>query len=305
MIEAWIIGLRALQYGAAAMLFGLPAFLIYSGVSRPGVDLRWPRPALLWSAAIVALTAPAALVVHTAMMAGSLSEAIKPQTLGMMISGMALAGALVIRAVFALVALAIILLIKPGVRLWWIMVALGAVITASFAWTGHGAATEGGGHEIHLASDILHALAASLWIGALAAFAALVVWRPAQPSRQDEALAQALSGFARVGTLAVAVLMLTGLINSFYLVGWNGLPLLPVTAYGQLLIAKVVLFVAMIGLAALNRFQLTPRFKATDDTSALTVGHLRRSLLIEFSLAMGVLAIVAVMGTLAPPASLG
>jgi len=304
-VEAWIIGLRAVQYGAAAVLFGLPAFLIYSGPNQQALDLRWPRPALLWAAAVLFLTAPAALVAQASMMAGSLMEAIKPQTLWMMISGMALAGALVVRAVVALVALAVILLIKPGARLWWIASALGAVIAASFAWTGHGAATEGPGHGIHLASDILHALAASLWIGALAAFAALALWRPADPSLQDQALAHALGGFAHVGTLAVAVLVLTGLINSFYLVGWNGLGLLPVTAWGQLLFAKLVLFVAMIALAALNRFQLTPRLKVIDAGFTIPIGHLRGSLLIEFGLAMAILALVAIMGTLAPPASLG
>ena len=130
-------------------------------------------------------------------------------------------------------------------------------------------------------------------------------WRPPDPSRQDQCLAEALSGFARVGTWAVAVLVLTGLINSFYLVGWNGLRLLPVTLWGQLLIAKLLLFGAMIGLAALNRFHLTPRFKTADAGHGVANGLLRHSLLIEFGLAVAVLALVALMGTLAPPASLG
>lgn len=304
MVETWIIGLRALQYGAVAALFGLPAFLIYSGFNGQGPHLRWPRSAVLWAALVLSLSAPAALVAQTAMMAGSLAEAIKPQTLGMMISGMALGVALVVRTGLAVVALAAILLIQPGARLWWITAVLGAIITATFAWTGHGAATEGPGHGVHLASDILHALAASLWIGALAAFAALTWWRPADPSRQDEALAHALTGFARVGTLTIAVLVLTGVINSGYLAGWNNLRLLPGTVWGQLLIAKLLLFAAMIALAALNRFQLVPQFKATTDRSPLMVGHLRLSLCIEFALGLAVLAVVAVMGTLAPPASL-
>ena len=305
MIEATIIGLRALQYGAAALLFGVPAFLIYSGVNRHGLHMRWPRSALLGAAVVLVLTAPAALVAHTAVMTGSLTEAIKPQTLGTMISAMALGAALVARTIVAFVALAAILLIKPGARLWWVTAGLGGIITASFAWTGHGAATEGPGHEIHLASDMLHALAASLWIGALAAFAALAWWRPTDPSRHDMALTEALSGFARVGTWAVAVLVMTGLINSLYLVGWNGLPLLAATLWGQLLIAKLGLFLAMIVLAALNRFQLSPRLRIADAGSDVAIGHLRASLLIELGLSITVLALVALMGTLAPPASLG
>ena len=305
MIESAIVGLRALQYGAAALLFGLPAFLIYSGVTRHDLHIRWPRSALLGAAVVLVLTAPAALVAHTAVMTGSLTEAIKLQTLGTMISAMALGAALVVRAIVAFVALAAILLIKPGARLWWITAGLGGIITASFAWTGHGAATEGPGHGVHLVSDILHALAASLWIGALAAFSAMAWWRPANPSRHDVALTEALSGFARVGTWAVAVLVMTGLINSLYLVGWNGLPLLAATLWGQLLITKLGLFMAMLALAALNRFQLTARLKSADAGTTVAIGHLRASLLCEFGLAIAVLALVAVMGTLAPPASLG
>ncbi|WOB79928.1 copper homeostasis membrane protein CopD [Brevundimonas nasdae] len=303
MIEAWVIGLRAVQYIAAALLFGLPAFLIYSARATGPVPLAWPRPALFWAAVALALAAPAALVAQTAMMAGSLGEAIKPGSLGMMVTGMGLGMALAVRSAIAFLAVAAIAMIRPGPRLWWVCVWLGLVVSASFAWTGHGAATEGSGHGLHLASDILHALSASLWVGALAAFAALVIWRPTNPSAQDRALARALAGFAGIGTVAVAVLLLTGLVNSAFLVGWCGLWTLTDTAYGRWLVLKIVLFGLMLSLAAVNRFRLTPAFK-TDLDSRPVLGHLRRSLVVEFALSLAVLTIVAVMGTLAPPASL-
>lgn len=304
MIEPWVIGLRAVQYGAAALLFGLPAFLIYSSRATKPLSLAWPRPALFWAAVALALAAPAALIAHTAMMAGSLSEAIKPGTLGMMVTGMGLGMALAVRSLVAFLALAAVATIRPGPRLWWACTLLGLVISASFAWTGHGAATEGPGHWLHLASDILHTVSASLWVGALAAFAALVAWRPREPSRHDQALARALAGFAEVGTLAVAVLLLTGLVNSAFLAGWSGLWTMPETPYGRWLILKLVLFGLMLGLAAVNRFRLTPAFEAVRADPAPVFGHLRRSLVVEFALSLAVLMVVAVMGTLAPPASL-
>lgn len=304
MIEAWVIGLRAVQYVAAALLFGLPAFLIYSARATGPLPLAWPRPALFWAAVALALAAPAALVAQTAMMAGSLSEAIKPGSLGMMVTGMGLGMALAVRSAIALLAVAAITMIRPGPRLWWVCASLGLVVSASFAWTGHGAATEGSGHGLHLASDILHAISASLWVGALAAFAALVVWRPTDPSVQDRALARALAGFAGVGVFAVSVLLLTGLVNSVFLVGWNELWTLTDTAYGRWFILKIVLFGLMLSLAAVNRFGLTPAFEAAGAGSRPVLGHLRRSLAVEFALSLAVLTIVAVMGTLAPPASL-
>ena len=61
----------------------------------------------------------------------------------------------------------------------------------------------------------------------------------------------------------------------------------------------------MLGLASLNRFRLTPAFErsiaAADHRGAL--GALRRSLAVEASCAVTILALVAWLGTLEPPAS--
>jgi putative copper resistance protein D len=60
-------------------------------------------------------------------------------------------------------------------------------------------------------------------------------------------------------------------------------------------------FAVMLGLAALNRFHLTPAV-LTDPERALP--RLRRSLGLEAALGAVVLALVAVIGTLVPPAAL-
>src|SRR3546814_18326855 len=57
------------------------------------------------------------------------------------------------------------------------MIILGAGALASLAWSSHGAASEGALGWLHLASDIMHLLAASAWIGALAAFVLILVQR--------------------------------------------------------------------------------------------------------------------------------
>jgi putative copper resistance protein D len=265
---------------------------------------RWPRTTLLVAAVATVLAALANLVVQTAVMAGSLTEALKPESLSYVAFGTGLGVGFLVRAAMALLAAVLLISLKPGRGGWIVLTVVGAVVSASLAWTGHGAATEGPGHWLHLASDILHTVSASLWVGALAAFAALVAWRPREPSRHDQALARALAGFAEVGTLAVAVLLLTGLVNSAFLAGWSGLWTMPETPYGRWLILKLVLFGLMLGLAAVNRFRLTPAFEAVRADPAPVFGHLRRSLVVEFALSLAVLMVVAVMGTLAPPASL-
>ena len=159
---------------------------------------------------------------------------------------------------------------------------------------------------VHLVADILHLLAAGAWVGALLGLTLLVV-RPA--TRVDVAhlrlTHRALHGFGMVGTIVVGTIVVTGLVNGWLLVGAGNLPRLLTTLYGQLLLAKLVLFGAMLGLASLNRFRLTPVFErsvaAGDHRAAL--GALRRSLAIEASCAVTILALVAWLGMLEPPAT--
>ena len=75
--------------------------------------------------------------------------------------------------------------------------------------------------------------------------------------------------------------------------------------YGLLLIVKLVLFLAMLALASVNRFRLTPAFErsiANGDRPG-GLGALRRSLAIETACVVVILALVAWLVTLEPPAS--
>jgi len=114
-----------------------------------------------------------------------------------------------------------------------------------------------------------------------------------------------LHGFGTVGTTVVATVVVTGLVNAWMLVGIDNVAALATTLYGQLLLGKLALFVAMLGLASLNRFRLTPAFErsiaSADHRGAL--GALRGSLAAETACVVVVLGLVAWLGTLAPPSS--
>ena len=304
MLEGAVIALRWLQYGGAVVLLGTPLFLLYSFRGTDGPNLGWARPTLIGSALVVALGSLAALVAQTAVMAGALSEALKPASLSFMVTGTTLGMAMVVRGALALLSLAAVVAFRPGRGLWAFLVAAGLIIAASFAWTGHGAATEGPGGPVHLAADIVHMAAAALWLGALAALTALLVRRTAS---DDPAIHRALHGFAGLGTLAVVLLVLTGLVNSGFLVGPSRVGALGAGLYGQLLIAKLALFALMLAMAAQNRFRLTPTLgvvleSGEDPRPALQ--RLRRSIVAETVVGALLLAVVAVMGTLAPPSAL-
>ncbi|WP_232314784.1 copper homeostasis membrane protein CopD [Sphingopyxis sp. QXT-31] len=174
----------------------------------------------------------------------------------------------------------------------------GAVALASLVWSGHAAATEGLAGTIHRLADALHFIAAGIWLGAIAAF--LILLRPvagdAGQARLDLA-ARSLDRFARVSTLCVLTVAATGLVNLQAIVGIGRAGQLLESAYGQLLVAKLLLFAAMLGFAALNRWRLVPAPALVGGASTRAI---RTSLALEALAAALILALVAALGQLEP-----
>lgn len=304
MLEAAVIGLRWLQFVGGGILLGVPLFLLYGLREAGRPDVGWARPLLGLASLVVALGALAALVAQTAVMAGSLSEAVKPETLTMVATDTALGMGTVIRAGLALSALIMVAGLRQGRALWALMTLAGFLAVASFAWTGHGAATEGSGRLLHLAADIIHLVAAALWLGALVALTILLARRTAP---DDQAIHRALRGFSTTGTLAVVLLVLSGAINTGFLVGPSRLMELGTGLYGQLLIAKLALFALMLALAAGNRFRQTPALGLSlgaGEDPAPVIARLRRDVAAEAVAGALLLGVVAWMGTLPPPSAL-
>jgi putative copper resistance protein D len=301
-----MIAVRLALYGLLSGLFGLSAFSLYGLRSGERGDALALKPWLVGGGALGLLLSAVALALLAASMAGTPLWPIDGEAIGMLLSGSATGTAWEVRMVALLVA-TIGAMDAAGRALPLGLVALASGIAlATLAWTGHGAMDDGTTGWAHLVADIFHLLAAGAWVGALLGLI-LLVTRPV--SRVDAAhLAlthRALHGFGTVGTIIVATLVATGLINAWLLVGPGNIAALGTTLYGRLLLAKLVLFAAMLGLAALNRFRLTPRFEtslaAKDHRGAL--GALRRSLAVEVTCIVAILALVAWLGTLEPPAS--
>jgi putative copper resistance protein D len=180
---------------------------------------------------------------------------------------------------------------------------LGAVALATLAWAGHGAMNEGPLAWIHLGIDIAHLFAAGAWVGALVALTLIsrAASGHAEQKKTVALLSSAATGFARSGTLIVAVLITSGIVNYIIIVGPTLSGLIE-TLYGRLLLVKLALFAAMLTLAAANRFRLAPALERArrDDDAATAVSTLTRSLYLETSLAILILGLVAWIGTLDP-----
>ena len=183
----------------------------------------------------------------------------------------------------------------------------GAVALGSLVWTGHAGASEGNLGLVHKASDVLHMLAAAVWLGGIAAF--LLLLRLA--SGQDEETRmmvghRALGEFSRVGSVCVLIITGTGLVNAQILVGYENLTQALGSDYGRLLAVKLALVGAMLLLAAKNRWRLTPALGTAieDGETGSATAALRTSLLLEAGAAVTILALVAWLGTLEPTASM-
>jgi len=304
------VAVRLALYLDLAALFGLAVFGLYGlrGEERTsGITIAF-RPLLAGAAVLGLLFSALGLATLAAGMAGVPLASVDLTSIEMIVTGTGVGTAWTARmaALILVVPLVLARRLQPAIMLAGTALA-GAVALASLAWAGHGAMDEDMKGLIHLIADIAHLLAAGIWIGALFALLLLVFRRSALVDRDHLILShRALADFSLVGTITVAVIVISGLINGWMLVGPANLAGLPASLYGQLLIAKLLLFGTMAALAATNRFRLVPAFENSlaraDHASAL--GALRRSLAVETGCAVAVLALVAWLGMLEPPSSM-
>ncbi|MGS1017682.1 copper homeostasis membrane protein CopD [Allosphingosinicella humi] len=311
MPDAATILTRFALYLDLVALFGIAAFGIYGLRGRvaegAGAVLR---PGLLVAALIAPPLSAFAALMLVAQMGGTPLSGVEAGTVWLFLTEMSPGVAALVRTaalVVALVAAGLLQWRSPASRpLLWTVAASSAIALGTLAWAGHGAMGEGGVGWLQLSSDIVHLLAAGAWVGALVAMGLLLLRPVARIASGDlQLLYNGLHGFAAAGSVFVFLLLASGLLNGWLLMGAAGLAQAPATAYGQLLAVKLLLFALMLGFAAANRFRLTPSLRrgirASEPAAALRA--LRISLVLETLAAVAILAIVAVIGLMEPPST--
>lgn len=158
------------------------------------------------------------------------------------------------------------------------------------AWHLHAAAMYAG-PSFFLVCEALHVLAAALWLGSLLPLAFFV--RAATPGAAF-AIARRYSAFAAP---AVLVLAATAFGQGLVLVG--SIPALAFTAYGRLVVIKILVFIVLIAFALRHRFRLTPALAGTDPHSVRR--RLGRSIFAETACGVLIVLVAAVLASLAPP----
>ena len=305
MAEDWFtIVLRLALYLDLAAAFGVAMFCVYAlGHDERSLAIARRYRVFVGAFAVlgIGLSFVGMTVLAKAMSGAQSFGELSTHVFEMLITGTHMGIAWCVR-ILALTLCVLIALLKLNPTLRFAgMAASSGVALATLAWAGHGAMDDGIRGYIHLSSDIAHLWAAGAWVGALFSFLMLAVHRGDATERAVAILSRTSNGFAKVGTLIVGVLAVTGIAN-YLLIAGPSLDVLFSTLYGQLLLTKLALFGGMLLLAAANRFALSPSLEAALKTGNFgqAVAKLRQSLFTETTLVILVLASVAWLGILSP-----
>jgi copper resistance protein D len=302
--EALIVS-RLLQFAAVIVVFGCGAFRLYG----LGVD---PTPtstntlttfdAWFWRVttvgAIVALLSALSLLLGvTANMAGSASAVLDPDAISKVLLATSFGRAWCWHLAFAILAIGVCLVPRVHWRMPAILV-LSFLLLVSLGWIGHAVEGQGVTRLVHQTNQMVHLLAAGLWLGGLLPLAWLL-GRARSPSGTAwiSVARDVVPRFSQIGYAAVALLAATGAVNTLLLVG--SIQALVGTPYGRLLGLKILLFLAMVTVALINRFRLLPRLRREAQASAAAT-TLARSVLFEQGLGFAILVVVSVLGTWPP-----
>lgn len=189
----------------------------------------------------------------------------------------------------------------------WMMLAaaVSTVLLFSVTLTSHAAAGSGVFKWALVAIYTAHIIASAIWLGGLVPFACTL-----ENIRRNGCSCWTLSPkevtqrFSAIALAAVGLLMITGLLNAWIFVG--SFSALMTAPYGYLLILKLFLFAAMLGVAALNRFAITPQLEIPQFTlkriyASKPLWRLYRNVILESGLGIAVILVAAFLG-LSPPA---
>ncbi|MEZ5741341.1 MAG: CopD family protein [Burkholderiaceae bacterium] len=137
----------------------------------------------------------------------------------------------------------------------------------------------------------LHILALAFWIGAFGP-----LYRLANDSA-DSTAGLVAHDFGRLAIWVVGLLTVVGIATLWLLTGGTSDAVF--SPYGQFFAIKLILFLAIVSLAALNKLRLTPALLRAEPGAG---ARLRQSIGLEAALVMAILLTTATLTTISVPA---
>jgi putative copper resistance protein D len=299
---------RLLHFAAVIVVFGCGAFRLYGlavDTTTTSTGALVTFDAWFWRVTIVGaivalLSGLSLLLAVTANMAGSAAAALNPHTIGTVLFNTSFGRVWCWRLLFAFLLIGACLA-PLGRRRRPTILVLSLLLLVSLGWVGHAIEGQGLVSLVHQINQMVHLLAAGLWLGGLVPLTWLLGRaRSTSGAAWISIVRDVVPRFSHMGYVAVVLLAATGAINTLLLVG--SVEALAGTPYGRLLSLKILLFSAMVILALINRFRLLPHLRREPQPSA-PIAALARSVLFEQVLGFAVLAVVSVLGTWPPAVS--
>jgi putative copper resistance protein D len=300
---------RWIHFASVFMLFGSSFFWFYEGAERssagPGGLPRAVRATTLLlriAAPIAAISGIAWLACILINMARDFHSVVDPEDLRLLFFETPFGTVSFLR--LALLAAAVVVAFLPGRGRgpFAALVPVSAVLLITQAWFGHSADGVGLYRAAMIAVYAIHTIAAAAWAGGLPALLfALIEQRRFGLSEQARACTLDIcSRFSLMAMIAVTLVVASGIANAGFRVSGSFGKLFD-SAYGDVLLKKVAIVAAMLALAYLNRFVLTPKLRAAPLKGMTQITKLRYSLAIDVVLGALVLGASAILGITMPP----
>ena len=275
-----IVTARLATFGLAILLCGAAAFDLYAPANTP-------RPARPQGRRVAAALLALAALTYLGLLAREASGDPgwpAPGLVADLYAGTGFGQAL---AVVQLAALALTLT-PAAPRFRWLRLTVSGIAMVALAFVGHGADDSGWKGDLRLLLLAGHLLAVAAWLGALPR-----LYQALAPGSATSATL--LQRFGVVGALSVTTVVATGVGSLIFIVATAGGQL--GSAYATTLFVKLTFVLALLCVAAVNRFWLTPKAERDPEGACRA---LRRTIVLEQALGAGALASVAVLGQLDP-----
>lgn len=182
-----------------------------------------------------------------------------------------------------------------------LLLGLSLALIGTTSMIGHGAASE---QTLAIAIDYVHNLLASVWIGGVIffAFVLMPVFSTLQGDKKDLLALITIPKFSSMILIGLGILIVTGPTLLWFLE--DDVALLSQSQYGFLIIAKIAIGAAMVGLGFYNQFKIQRTAQKNLQSKDIAVHKkLHKSLRIEVVLGMLLLGTVALLTNTSLPTS--
>ncbi|MEX9608917.1 copper homeostasis membrane protein CopD [Providencia manganoxydans] len=261
-LEAFYVVIRFSHFIAAMLMCGMSIFaVILSSGAFSQVLQRILNRGIVFSAVITAVTAFCWMSAQAGLMGNGWQDAVDLET---WLNVLQTSFGQIWRweLIFSIITLGVIFISRQEIRLYSLLI-LSIVLLGLHALIGHAAMHDGVIGNLHRLNQFIHLISSAYWFGGLWPFLICIQFlrdKKELAAGLDKQIFASLIRFSRVGHIAVAMVLITGVISAMTL-----LPQWPFaynnSEYQSWLWLKIVLVIGMVILALVNRYVLVPKIQ--------------------------------------------